>query len=163
MSLPQNIEPAKPVEEQTAVSEETVAEEPVVSESDTSGEDTTAEDASDAQLRQWAKDNGIDGVPASGRLSATWRDQISAAMAAALNDMATALDPKDEDSAEDTSSESSIPVEEETTSETEDATDESDPEEEVEVVPVAPEFETGTYRSVFKAPNTFVSSQAFTA
>lgn len=162
MSLPQNIQPAEPVKS-------TVAEDPVVSEPDTTEDTATveedaSEDASDSQLRQWAKDNGIEGVPASGRLSATWRDQISAAMAAALNDMATALDPKDEDSAEATSSDSSTPMETETT---DDSTDQSNldstNEENAEPAPVAPEFETGTYQSVFKAPNTFVTSQAFTA
>lgn len=154
---------------------------PQVSESDTSEalvtpEDVSAEDASDAQLRQWAKDNNIEGVPATGRLSAAWRDQISAAMASALNDMATALDPKEEASVEVTSSDPSDQSEmemttstngEETSSQTNDSSDEeSQDEEEVveeEVAPVAPEFETGTYRSVFKAPDTFVSSQAYTA
>lgn len=106
-------------------------------------EEVSAEDASDAELRAWAKDNGIEGVPASGKLSSAWRDQITAAMAAKL-------DPKEEVSVEGTSSESSISVEtmtEETS--TEDITE--------------PEREPTEYRSVFKPPNTFVSSQAFTA
>jgi hypothetical protein len=113
----------------------------------------TAEDASDAQLRQWAKDNNIEGVPASGRLSSSWREQIT-------NSMISSLDPKEEDSAEDTSSTetSSLTTEEETASSTTEGEAVEEPE-----VPVQPEFETGTYRSVFKAPDTFVSGQAYTA
>lgn len=156
---------------------------------------TTAvrEDASDAELRAWAKDNGIEDVPTSGRLSSAWRETIINAMAAAL-----AADPKEEVSAETTSTDSltpeseTVPEETVTTEETTtlsadgevsslsteepeaeveaapvetepEATVDEEPEVEEEKKPVAPEFETGTYRSVFKAPNTFVSSQAYTA
>lgn len=91
-------EPASATEEPSASSEPTVeSEAPVAPEAEP---DTSAEDASDAALRAWAKDNGIEGVPGSGKLSAAWRDQITAAMTAAL-------DPKEEASAEVASPESS--------------------------------------------------------
>jgi hypothetical protein len=158
MSLPQNIEPSADKPAETSVPD---APEPVVVAEE---EETPEEIASDSALRAWARDNGFEDVPTSGRLSAAWREQITNAMAAAL-------DPKDEVSAEATSSDSSISVEtttedpsstdpEGSTDESNlDSTDEENPVEE----PVAPEFETGQYRSVFKAPNTFVSSQAYTA
>lgn len=109
-------------------------------------EETSAEDASDAELRAWAKDNGIEGVPGSGKLSAAWREQITNAMAAAL-------DPKDEASVEATSSESSTSLEtmnETSEEEVPPSAEEPEPEPEVE------------YRSVFQAPNTFVTSQQYT-
>jgi len=105
-------------------------------------EDASAEDASDAELRTWARDNGIEDVPGSGKLSATWRETITTAMTAAL-------DPKDEASAEDTSLASSTSSE--TTTDGEEASPSTEPE------PVA------EYRSVFQAPATWVSSQTFTA
>src|SRR5690242_7897546 len=93
MSLPQNLipepettvtqepvvtelvttEPAATVD--SATTEETAPVEPVV-------DDTAASDPTDAELRAWASANGIEGVPASGKLSAAWREQITAAMAA---------------------------------------------------------------------------------
>lgn len=142
MSLPQNLEPTEeptPVIESVEVSEEDFAE-----------------DASDAQLRQWAKDNGIEGVPASGKLSATWREQITGAMADALNDVATALDPKGEDSAEATSSESSTLLK----AKAEKASEEPVVEDKESAPAEPPVVE---YHSVFEAPNTYVTSQAFTA
>jgi hypothetical protein len=154
MTLPEGVKPSSGAEE-TPV-EPTIAEEPVVTEPVIT-EDSTTEDASDAALRAWAKENGIEGVPASGKLSAVWRDQITTAMA-------VALDPKDEVSvAPEDSPESSTS---ETT--TEEPASGSSGEEETsppteEPVAVQPEFETGEYRSVFKAPNTFVSGQAYTA
>jgi hypothetical protein len=115
-------------------------------------EDTSAEDASDAQLRAWARDNGIEDVPGSGKLSAVWREQITAAMAADL-----AMDPKDEGSVEPASSKSSPTTE--TTSTTGDSTDQKNLGSTEEESPEpAPE-----YRSVWQAPETWVSSQAFTA
>ena len=132
-----------------------VAPEPEASEPDTSTPAVTAEEpespeevASDAALRAWAKDNGIEDVPASGRLSASWRDQITSAMAAAL-------DPKDEDSVESTSPDSS------TSTETKEKT--TTPESESEPAPAAESIPEVEYHSVFKPPNTFMSSQAFTA
>lgn len=170
MSLPQNHEQPvdPPVTEDQEVSALDASDAPVTAEE----EETPEEAASDAALRTWAKDNGIESVPANGKLSAAWREQITNAMAGALTDVATALDPKGEDSVEPTSSDSSISVK--ATTEPDDSTDEEspaedsadEPEEELvveEPEPVAPEFETGTYRSVFKAPNTFVTSQAYTA
>lgn len=138
----------------------TVVEDPAVTESVTADESTTAEEpilvddpvtavdesAPDAELRAWAKDNGIEDVPASGRLSAAWREEILAAMTAAL-------DSEEEPPVEAPPAESpplvstEDPVEEESQTER----------------PVQPEFETGEYRSVFKAPNTFVTSQNYTA
>ena len=119
--------------------------------------ETPEEAASDAALRSWAKDNGIEGVPASGRLSATWRDQITAAMAAAL-------DPKEEASAEATSSESSTSSDTTKTDPEEPTQEDGSTEAPVaEPAPVQPEFETGEYRSVFRAPETWVHSQTYTA
>lgn len=115
-------------------------------------EEPSAEDASDAQLRAWARENGIEDVPGSGKLSAAWREQITAAMAAEL-----AMDPKDEGSVEPASSKSSPTTE--TTSTTGDSTDqENSGSTEEETPEPAPE-----YRSVWQAPETWVSSQAFTA
>lgn len=113
---------------------------------ETPAEDTFVEDASDAKLRAWAKDNGIDGVPGKRvKLSDAWREKITNAMAAALN-------PKAEASAKATSSESSISVEKKTAEAPSGETDSPSTEE-----PVV------EYRSVFQAPDTFVSGQAFTA
>lgn len=101
----------------------------------------TPEDASDAKLRAWARENGIEGVPGKRTpLSTEWREGITNAMTAALN-------PKAEDSAGVTSSEPSASPE--TTTEPLSGEKTSEP-----VV---------EYRSVFQAPNTFVSSQAYTA
>jgi hypothetical protein len=145
MTLPEGVEPseptpaAEPVDSALPEATEpvTVAEEPVAS-----------EDASDAELRAWAKENGIEGVPTSGKLSAAWREQITAAMAAAL-------DPKDEASAD--SSTSVETTTEETTGSGESASAPTEP--------VQPEFDNpyGEYRSVFKAPETFVHSQTYTS
>lgn len=161
MTLPEGVQPSgptDPVPEATVSSEPAVeatpAPEPVVAdlapvvEEPPVDEASAAEDASDAALRAWARDNGIEGVPGSGKLSAAWREQITAAMTAAL-------DPKEEVSAEATSPESSISVETETTS-----TSEENPHPTEEPKQPEPVFE---YRSVFEAPNTFVSSQAYTA
>jgi hypothetical protein len=142
MTLPEGVQPSGPTETPT-VEDDTAATEPV-----TTDEDTTVEDATDAELRAWARDNGIEGVPASGRLSATWREQITAAMTAAL-------DPKEEGSAEATTPESSTSVEE-TTTET-DTPDGESPSPSTESEPVV------EYRSVFQPPNTFVDSQTFTS
>lgn len=122
-------EPSEPTA--NPVPETPVTEDPVVTEPVTTEDQVTAEDASDAALRAWAKDNDVEGVPGSGKLSAAWREQLT-------NDMAAALDPKVEASAETVSPESS-------TSET--MTEE-------------PAVE---YRSVFEPPETWVSSQHFTA
>lgn len=145
------------------------------------------EDASDAELRAWARDNGVEGVPASGKLSSAWRETIINAMAAAL-----AADPKEEASAEATSTDSPALTEEPTPDTTETVTtdlttdgEDSSPstdapnegetplveEEAVEIEEEEPrdpkydlpEFESGEYRSVFKAPSTFMTSQAYTA
>lgn len=156
MTLPEGVQPSGPTSDET-----TVAEEPLVTESVTTDDAATAEDASDADLRAWAKDNGIEGVPASGKLSAAWRDQIVSAMA-------EKLDPKEEDSAGTTSFESSTSVETTNTEEellSGENDSSSEPEEEAAEEPevVQPEREPTEYRSVYKAPNTFVSSQAFTA
>lgn len=124
MTLPEGVRPSGPTEPDGSKT-------PDVEVTSASSE-AADESSSDAVLRTWARDNGIDGVPASGKLSASWRDQITAAMAEAQ-----AEDPKVEDSAEGTSS-----------SELSDK--------------VAPEFEPAEYRSVFKAPNTWVTSQTFT-
>lgn len=120
----------------------------VIAESATVKDSVTVEAASDAELRAWAKDNGIDGVPTSGKLSTSWREQITAAMAAAL-------DPKAEASVEATPPESSTSVET-MTEEKETGFGESSTQ-------TKPEFEPVEYRSVFQAPNTFVTSQTFTA
>lgn len=158
MSLPQNTTPppdpapADPAPEapvESASTEPTVevAPEPAPVEDPA----MAAEDATDAELRAWAKDNGIDGVPASGKLSATWRDQITAAMAAAAEPVVeeeTVVDSTDESTPDST--------EEETLAEEE-------PEVEAEEVkPTGPEWESGVYRSVFQAPNTFITSQEHT-
>lgn len=129
--------------------------EPTVDESAPVDDPTTAvnEAASDAELRAWAKENGIEGVPASGKLAASWREII-------VNAMAVALDPKEEASAEATStSEPSTPPA------TTMATD-STPAGESSSVQTETEVETEPvweYRSVFQPPNTFVSSQAYTS
>ncbi len=140
--------------------EATVTEPPVVTEPVATEEPVTAEEVSDAELRAWAKDNGIEGVPASGKLSASWREQITTAMVAVLS-------PKDEASVDNTSTELSISMTTDSTDqENPDSTDEeSSPVEKTPVVvaPVAPEFESGEYRSVFRAPNTFVTSQTYTS
>ena len=160
MTLPEGVQPSGPTEPavvaaspEPAVGTGTVIEDPVVTDSATTEDSVTAaEDTTDAQLRLWAKDNGIEGVPASGRLSAFWREKITAAMA-------STLDPKEEDSVVDTSSPESSTSVETTMEETETGTsgEETSPSTE-EPVKVAPEFETGEYRSVFKPPNTFVNS-----
>lgn len=107
------------------------------------------EDASDAALRAWAKDNNIEGVPGSGKLSAAWREQLTSAMSAAL-------DPKEEGSVKPASPESSSS---ETTSTTGDSTDQESPGSTEEEKPEpAPE-----YRSVWQAPETWVSGQTYTA
>lgn len=155
MTLPEGVQPSGPTSD-----EPTVAEEPLVTETVTTDDASTAEDASDADLRAWAKDNGIEGVPASGKLSAAWREQI-------VDAMAEKLDPKEEDSAGTTSTESSTSVETKTGEEplSGEKDSSSEPEKEVAEEPevVQPEREPTEYRSVYKAPNTFVSSQAFTA
>jgi hypothetical protein len=140
VTLPENVSPSGPTE----TPPEVPAAEPVVEVAPVVEEETPEEVASDSALRAWAKDNGIEDVPSSGRLSATWRDQITAAMTDALTS-----DPKEEASAEPTSTESSTSVK--TTTEP--------------PVPVRPEFDNpyNEYRSVFKAPDTFVTGQAFTA
>ena len=152
MTEPENTEPK--AEESTI--EAPVDSSDVMEESapvdETSTEDTSVEDASDAALRAWARDNGIEGVPGSGKLSAAWREQITAAMTADL-------DPKEEVSAESGDSpESSTSVE----TMTETTTGSSGEETSAPTEPVQPEFETGEYRSVFKAPNTFITSQTYT-
>jgi len=107
------------------------------------------EDASDAQLRTWAKDNGIEDVPANGKLSAAWREQITAAMAGAL-----AVDPKAEVTAEATTEPSTL---KETTTEkagTSTTGEETTPPTEPEPAP---------YRTPWVAPHTWVTGQSFTA
>ncbi len=190
MTLPEGVQPSGSVPDEVSVtSEETTsttstwvptAEEPPASVAEDEETETPEEAASDAVLRQWAKDNGIDGVPASGRLSAAWREEITAAMAESQ-----AQNPKEEGSANDTSFEPSTSEDEETESTTggpkaaepkaevepepesetdadAEAQDEGDEVEAEEQAPVPPEREQMEYRSVFKAPNTWVSSQAFT-
>jgi len=150
MTLPEGVQPSgpTPVEAPVAPVVEPTSEATVESTSSEgtvtaeAPEDASAEDASDAELRMWARDNGIEDVPGSGKLSATWRETITTAMTAAL-------DPKDEASAEDTSLASSTSSE--TTMDGEEASPSTEPE------PVA------EYRSVFQAPATWVSSQTFTA
>lgn len=120
-------------------------------------EDTSAEDASDAALRAWARDNGVEGVPASGRLSASWREQITSAMAAA------SLDPKEEATAEATSTDMS-------TSETTTEDGEpwiSDPE---ELAQLKEELDAALeadkvveYRTPWEPPDTWVTGQSYTA
>lgn len=131
----------------------------------TEPEPTVAEGTSDADLRAWAKDNGIDDVPASGKLSVSWRETITNAMAAAL-------DPKDEGTAETTSTTSSTP-ETETKSETEWI---PDPEErealkadldealaaDLQLLKEAEE-PVVEYRTPWVAPETWVTGQAYTA
>lgn len=189
MTLPEGVQPSGPSEPAT---DSTVTEAPVVTEPATTDPTTTVdapafsdatveepapvddpdtavnEAASDAELRAWAKDNGIEDVPASGRLSATWRDQIVAAMAAAL-------DPKDEASVEPSSPESSptpetmteTTLEEPSSGESPSASTEEAPAEKPLTGPGSdqPEFSHGgtEYRSVFQAPNTFMTGQNFTA
>lgn len=184
MTDPVNTEPT--VEETEVVVDPPVAAlEPEPAE----GAPVVSEDISDATLRAWARDNGIEDVPASGKLSATWREQITNAMANAL-----ALDPKEEVSAEVTLTEPAPSLEtvttEETTTETvstpdgestSPSTEESKPEgsfvkgdsafdspntfstsQTVDVSEEKPK-DAVEYHSVFEAPNTFVTSQAFTA
>lgn len=152
MTEPENATPA--AESETPIFDATAAA--------AEAEESPAELAADAQLRLWAKANGIEDVPANGRLSAAWREQITAAMTAAL-----VVDPKEEASAETTSTESSDSSSSETTTETpSDGPTEEEPKAEVKLEPALPnipEFETGTYRSVFYPPNTFVSSQYYTS
>lgn len=175
MTSPETTDPV--VEEPVVVNDpadDSASSEPAVEEPAPVDDPVTVvdESASDAELRAWAKDNGVEDVPTSGRLSAAWRETILTAMAAAL-------DPKEEASAEATStpevSTSSDTVTEEIptteTVSTPDGESTSVPTEE----PVSedeepgdprldmPEFETGEYRSVYKAPDTFVTTQAFTA
>lgn len=107
------VEPAPPVEDEPLVDDPTTE---------------VNEAAPDAELRAWAAENGIEGVPASGKLSAQWRTDILAAMEAAAAEVPPAPDPEPE------------------------------PEEE----PVAEELVV-EYRSVFQPPDTWVSSQTFTA
>lgn len=124
-----------------------------------SQEEIAAEDASDAQLRAWAKDNGVEGVPTSGRLSAVWRENIILAMTRAL-----ALDPKDAGTAQATT-----PTDSSTSSDTEtETTSEEGLDKPAEVkleLPLEKPLATPVveYRSVWEAPNTYVSSQTFTA
>jgi len=116
---------------------------------DSEPEVPSEDDASDAQLRTWARDNGIEDVPSSGKLSAAWREQITAAIAADL-----AMDPKDEGSVKPVS-----PTSSETTSKTGDSTyQENLGSAEEEKPESAPE-----YRSVWEAPDTWVSGQTYTA
>jgi len=177
MTLPEGVSPSGPTPVPEPALETTVTEAPVVTEPVTSDasvtveEETPEEIASDAALRAWAKDNGIEDVPTSGRLSAAWREQITIAMAAALA-------PKEEASAEDTSSEPSTSSETMT-------------EEELSGIPWIPdstelkdlrndlnfalekdlenlkkewkEEQVVEYRSVFEPPNTWVTSQHYTA
>lgn len=150
MSLPQNLtspaeEPAAPADPIPEASVDSASTEPTTEPAPVD-DATAAEDASDAELRTWARDNGIDGVPATGRLSATWREQITAAIAAAAEPPPAEEEPE--------------PVVEEELV-VEEPVAEEEPEAE-EVKPVAPEWETGVYRSVFQAPDTFVTSQAYT-
>ena len=189
MTLPEGVQPSGPTDPVAAADPEpTVTEAPVVTEPVTSEPAVTAdapassdpaveepapvddpdtavnEAASDAELRAWAKDNGIEDVPASGRLSAVWRDQIVAAMAAAL-------DPKDEASVEPSLPESSTSPETTMTETTpEESSSGESPSASTEVPATGPgsnqpEFAHGgaEYRSVFYAPNTFVTGQNFTA
>lgn len=125
-------------------------------------EEIAAEDASDAQLRAWAKDNGMEGVPTTGRLSAVWRENIILAMTEAL-----AADPKDAGTAQATPAVDS-PGSSGTSSGTETETTELEKPAEVKLekpLKVQPEFDNpaGEYRSVWYPPDTYVSSQAFTA
>lgn len=165
MTLPEGVQPSGPTD--PVVTPEPVSSTESVSSEVADGtvlvdDPATAvdESASDAELRAWARDNGLTGVPTGGRLSAAWREQIVTAMAAAL-------DPKEEASAEPSpTSDSSTPVTTGTT--TVEMTVVSSTGEETslstEKTPVQPEFaHGGEYRSVFYAPNTFVSSQTFTA
>lgn len=185
MTLPEGVQPSGPTQPAATepAPEPTVTETPAVTEPVTTDPAATAEEpapvddpttavdesASDAELRAWAKDNGIEDVPASGRLSAAWRDQIITAMAAAL-------DPKDEASAEPgASSPPSTSPETTTTETTAEPTGGESPSASTEEAPAErpltgpgsdqPEFAHGgsEYRSVFQAPNTFVTGQAFTA
>jgi hypothetical protein len=144
MSLPQSTTPPPdptPVDPAPEAPVESVSTEPdpVLVDDPTTSVD---EAASDADLRAWAKDNGIEDVPASGRLSATWREQILAAQAAA------AAPVVEEETVVDSTDQS-----------TPDSTDEETPVEVEEVKPTGPEWETGVYRSVFQAPNTFIVNQ----
>lgn len=148
MTEPENATPA--AESETPIFDATAAA--------AEAEETPAELAADAQLRLWAKANGIEDVPASGRLSAAWREQITTAMTAAL-----VADPKEEASAGTTSTESSDSSSSETTTETPSDGPTDEVKLEQPALPNIPEFETGTYRSVFYPPNTFVSSQYYTS
>jgi len=176
VTLPEGVQPSGPTEDPTATeAEATVTEAPVVTEPDTTEVPATveepAEDATDAELRAWARDHGMENVPTSGRLSAAWREQITAAMAAA------ALDPKEEASAEATSTE---PSTSETT--TEDAGQPwiTDPAElaqfkdDIEAAleadaklaaakPFVAEEPVVEYRTPYVAPDTWVTGQAYTA
>lgn len=150
MTLPEGVQPSGPVDPTptSASSDPTVDPAPVAE------EETPEEAASDAALRQWAKDNGIEGVPTSGRLSAAWRDEITAAMADAQ-----AQSPKVEASVSVTSSEPS------TSDTAETAPPTGGPEvteEEAAPAPIPLEREQMEYRSVFRPPNTWISSQTYT-
>lgn len=182
MSLPQNLQPdPAPVAEEstttTTTETTTVSTEETVTTPDPAAstdpaptetpEEIAAEDASDAQLRAWAKDNGIDGVPASGRLSATWRDQITAAMNAAAE---AAAAPAEESPAEPEAEPEIVSTDQSSP----DSTEEESPAEAEEEVAAErpltgpgsdqPEFAHGgpDYRSVFQAPDTWMTSQAYT-
>jgi hypothetical protein len=132
-------------------------------------EEIAAEDASDSQLRAWAKANGVEGVPAGGRLSAVWRENIILAMTKALGS-----DPKDEGTATATP-EADSPGASATSTSTETVTEETRTEVALEkpvevkleqpLKPIQAEFDnpSGEYRSVWKAPDTWVTSQTFTA
>lgn len=162
MTLPEGVQPSGPTVSSEPAVETTVTEAPVVAEPVVTEDPATvaAEDASDAQLRAWAKENGIEGVPASGKLSAAWREQITTAMAAPVTSEEETISSGSFTSVE-TLGETTVIL---TPDEADDPVgEESLAAEVVEPEPVAPEFETGEYRSVFKAPNTFMSSQAFTA
>lgn len=108
-------------------------------------------DISDADLRSWARDNGVEGVPGSGKLSAAWREKITIAMAMTW--------PSGVE-------ERALPL-----SQVFDGTEavhielESDLRTDLEI---KKELGLGVdpvvgYRSVFVAPNTFVTSQHFTS
>ena len=126
----------------------------------------TTEETSDADLRSWAKDNGIEDVPTSGKLSVSWREKI-------VNAMAKALDPKEEASAPTTSTTSSTPKTE-TKSEGEpwiadpaeraafDAGFKKALDKDLEAIKEE-EPEPEPYRTPWVAPDTWVTGQAYTA
>lgn len=150
MTLPEGVQPSGPTQDEPAVVEEATSAFP----DETVEEETPEEAASDAALRAWARDNGIEGVPASGKLSAAWRDQITAAIAEAATE-----EPAEEEAAQ----EDDFPQEDEDQAEVEAAFDSGEKVLTTPPAPVQPEFEQVEYRSVFKAPNTWVSSQTFTS